>query len=383
MLDPQENPIEYLRQRIADDPATFTRHFFARLFAIRPDLRELYPASMTHQRASFHKMINHILSVVPQPAGHEELIEVLGQLGRDHRKFDVLPEYYPLAGQVIVDEFAELLGDAWTPSTAATITEAFNLAAGVMRGAAEYVEGPAVWTARVEQKFRVSRGVAVIRLVANAPLPQKAGQYLEVQIPQWRRVWRNLSPSIPPNPQGELEFHVRSVEGGTFSKSVILETQVGDVWALAQAHGTMQVKYDGSEVLMIAGGTGLAPLRAILTDMSRRVDAPRTTLYYGTKYPGELYELGVLRRMVAQNPWLRVIVTSEEKEDPWWLNASALPQDSTIEHRYGKAIDAALDDGRWAMHQVLIAGSPEMVQNTRRQLLIAGVPSSSIQHDPV
>ncbi|GAB17220.1 putative oxidoreductase, partial [Gordonia effusa NBRC 100432] len=382
MSDPEGNPIEYLRQRIADDPATFTRHFFARLFAIRPDLRELYPASMTHQRASFHKMINHILAVVPQPAGHADLIEVLGQLGRDHRKFDVLPEYYPLAAKVVVDEFAEILGEAWTPDTAASITEAVNLATGVMRGAAEYVEGPAVWTARVEEKFRVSRGVSVIRLVADSPLPHKSGQYLEVQIPQWRRVWRNFSPAIPPNPQGELEFHIRSVEGGTVSKSIILETRVGDVWALAQAHGTLHVEYGGPEVLMIAGGTGLAPLRAILTDMSRRVDAPRTTLYYGTKYPGELYELGVLRRMVATNPWLRVVVASEEKDDPWWLNASALPQDSTIEHRYGTAVEVALADGRWTEHQVLVAGSPDMVQNTRRQLLIAGVRASSIQHDP-
>ncbi|MFW0788385.1 FAD-binding oxidoreductase [Gordonia sp. CPCC 205333] len=383
MSNPEGNPIEYLRQRIADDPATFTRHFFARLFAIRPDLRELYPASMTHQRASFHKMINHILAVVPQPAGHADLIEVLGQLGRDHRKFDVLPEYYPLAAKVVVDEFADILGEAWTPDTAASITEAVNLATGVMRGAAEYVDGPAVWTARVEEKFRVSRGVAVIRLLADSPLPHKSGQYLEVQIPQWRRVWRNFSPAIPPNAQGELEFHIRSVEGGTVSKSIILETRVGDVWALAQAHGTLQVEYNGPEVLMIAGGTGLAPLRAILTDMSRRVDAPRTTLYYGTRYPGELYELGVLRRMVATNPWLRVVVASEEKDDPWWLNASALPQDSTIEHRYGTAVEVALADGRWTEHQVLVAGSPDMVQNTRRQLLIAGVRASSIQHDPV
>lgn len=383
MLAPQDNPIEYLRQRIADDPATFTRHFFARLFAIRPDLRELYPASMTHQRASFHKMINHILSVVPQPAGHAELVEVLGQLGRDHRKFDVRPEYYPLAAKVVVDEFADILGDAWTPDTALSITEAVNLATGVMRGAAEYVEEPAVWTARVEEKFRVSRGVAVVRLVTDSPLPQKAGQYLEVQIPQWRRVWRNYSSAIPPNAQGELEFHIRGVDGGTVSKSIVLETRIGDVWALAQAHGTMQVKYDGSEVLMIAGGTGLAPLRAILSDMSRRVDAPRTTLYYGTKYPGELYELGVLRRMVSMNPWLRVVVTSEEKDDPWWLNASALPQDTVIEHRYGTAVEVALDDGQWAAHQVLIAGSPQMIQNTRRQLLISGVRASAIQHDPV
>ncbi len=383
MPAPADNPIEYLRQRIADDPATFTRHFFARLFALRPDLRDLYPASMTHQRASFHKMINHILAVVPQTSGHAELIDVLGQLGRDHRKFDVLPEYYPVAAEVILAECAEILGDAWTPQTEATITEAMSLATGVMRGAAEYAEGPAVWTARVQEKFRVSRGVAVVRLVTDSPLNYRAGQYLEVQTPQWRRVWRNFSPAIPPNAQGEIEFHIRGVDGGTVSKSIVLETQVGDVWAMAQAHGTLHVDVGGPEVLMVAGGTGLAPLRAILTDLSKRVDAPRTTLYYGAKFPGELYEIGVLRRLVLTNPWLRVVAVSEDKVDPWWLNASPFPQDPAIEHRYGTAVEAALDDGDWSTHQILIAGSPEMIESSKRKLIISGVPSSSIQHDPL
>ncbi len=61
---------------------------------------------------------------------------------------------------------------------------------------------------------------------------------------------------------------------------------------------------------MVAGGTGLAPLRALLIEMSMRADSPETHIFYGMRYPGELYDLTVLRRIASTNPWLRVTAVS-------------------------------------------------------------------------
>lgn len=133
---------------------------------------------------------------------------------------------------------------------------------------------------------------------------------------------------------------------------------------------------------MVAGGTGLAPLRALLIEMSKRADSPPTHIFYGMRYPGELYDLSVLRRIASTNPWLQVTAVSEEEQDPWWITAVAAPAELGIDHRIGTLADVVVDAGNWENHQVLIAGSSQMIEATRRKLIIAGVRASRIQHDP-
>lgn len=382
MATHSRHALHHLRAAVNRDPDGFAKNVYTRMFAIDPDLRDLFPAMMAGQRDAFYRVIDHVLEVIPAPTGHTELVEFLAQLGRDHRKFGVEPEHYQVMAQALMGEFAGLMGDFWDPETAETVAQATMLLTGVMRGAAETASGPARWTARVVEKYRISRDLAVIRLIADAPLQFTVGQYLEVQIPQWPKEWRNLSSAIPPNPDGELEFHVRAIKGGTVSPTIVADTRVGDVWQLAQGHGTLHTDR-GSEVLMIAGGTGLAPLRALIIEMSKRADSPRTHIFYGMRYPGELYDLAVLRRIATTNPWLQVTAVSEETTDPWWLNSVATPSDLGLPHRIGRLADVVLEQGTWDDHQVLVAGSPQMVEATRRRLIIAGVPASRIQHDPL
>src|SRR5690606_2503787 len=121
--------------------------------------------------------------------------------------------------------------------------------------AAQSVPGPATWRAQVVQKFVINRERAVVRLVAVDPMPPfHTGQYLETRIPQWPHSWRDYSPAVPPNENGELEFHVRAVPGGDVSTAIVKETAPGDIWTFAQAHGTLRVLPE-RPVLMVAGGT--------------------------------------------------------------------------------------------------------------------------------
>jgi NAD(P)H-flavin reductase/hemoglobin-like flavoprotein len=372
-----------VRDVLNADPDGFTSNFYLRLFATNPELRELFPANMGHQRAMLFRVIEYVLETVPDRDNHPQLLEFLGQLGRDHRKYGVTEENYHQFFAALVREIAVTMGDRWDQDMANVVSQAFMLTTGVMRGAAHSAPGPATWKAVVAEKYRLSRDLAVVRLKASQPLTFAAGQYLEVQIPQWPRIWRHFSPSIPPNPDGELEFHVRAIPGGSISNSIVTETQVGDVWQLAQSHGTLRVDTD-REVLMIAGGTGLAPLRALLIELSFRADAPPVHLFYGARYPADLYDLSRLWRMVATNPWLTVTTVVEDDTDPWWSTASEESGRITLERVQGQLADAVLGYGKdWTQHQVLLAGSPEMIATTRRRLLIAGLPASKMQHDPV
>ncbi|WP_439030335.1 FAD-binding oxidoreductase [Gordonia terrae] len=387
MATHSRHALHQLRTAVNRHPDRFVTDVYTRMFAIDPDLRDLFGVSMAAQRVAFHRVIDHVLEAIPAESGHAELVEFLAQLGRDHRKFGVEPEHYHVMYAALMGEFAALMEGYWDAETEQTISQAMMLVTGVMRGAAESATHPARWTAEVVEKYRITRDLAVVRLLAHAPLTFNVGQYLEVHVPQWPKQWRNLSPAIPPNPAGELEFHVRAVPRGTVSTAIVGETRVGDVWTLAQGHGTLHIDRDrpdqGNKVLMIAGGTGLAPLRALLIEMSKRADSPETHIFYGMRYPGELYDLTVLRRIAATNPWLRVTAVTQEDSDPWWITAVATPAELGVDHEIGTLADVVTRSGHWDDHQVLIAGSPQMIEATRRSLIIAGVRASRIQHDPV
>ncbi|EUA22955.1 oxidoreductase FAD-binding domain protein [Mycobacterium xenopi 3993] len=90
-----------------------------------------------------------------------------------------------------------------------------------------------------------------------------------MSIPQCPRRWRYLTPAIPPDDNGGIEFHVRAVPGGLVSTAIVGETRPGDRWRLSSPHGGLQVDRDGGDVLMVAGSTGLAPLRSIIMDLTR------------------------------------------------------------------------------------------------------------------
>ncbi|MGB3302681.1 MAG: FAD-binding oxidoreductase [Gordonia sp. (in: high G+C Gram-positive bacteria)] len=380
---PEQPILAYARALVTSDPDRFGRSVFARMFAMEPAVRELFPAEMAGLRTSFTDVLVHVLDAIPAPDGHDELIEFLAQLGRDHRKYGVTSEHYWLIYEALLSEFAFAFGPRWTTAAQEAVSQAMMLTTGVMRGAAESAHDPALWQASVVEKFRITRERAVVRLIVTGPRPNFAtGQYLETQIPQWPRTWRNLSPSIPPNERGELEFHVRAVPGGRVSRSIVNDTEVGDVWTFAQRHGAMRID-PTRPALLVAGGTGLAPLRALLIDLSRYVDAKPVHLFYGAQYPGELYELGVLKQLSATNPWLRVTAVVERTEDPWWLTGATDPRQWGLEVRTGKVGEVAAAYADWSDRQVLLSGPAPMVFHTSLRLRAAGVDPDAIIHDPL
>ena len=241
-----------LRDRMDANADLFARNVFSRLFAASPALRKSFPVDMTVIGAAFVDVLDHVLDVLPGEQGHDELIELLAQYGRDNRKYGFTDLDYDHLFEALIAESAAMMGSEWTPSTADTVGQAMMLTTGVMRGAAQSVPGPAIWDAQVVQKFVINRERAVVRLKAVNDLPPYLpGQYVETRIPQCPNVWRDLSPAVPLNDSGELEFHVRAVPGGEFSNAVVKQTEPGDVWSFAQSHGTLHVDRD-RPILMVA-----------------------------------------------------------------------------------------------------------------------------------
>ena len=374
--------------RDAVDPALgsdeLIRRFYTRWFAIDMSVRDLFPPDMTAQRGAFAQAVTWLFGeLIDQRA--QEPVAFLAQLGRDHRKYGVTQRHYDSMQDALLTTLRSQLIETWDDRLGEAARDAVALFIGVMRGAADAEKGPPYGDGTVIEHIRATRDVSLVRLQLDRPLFYHPGQYVTVQVPQWPRRWRYLSPSIPADRGGGIEFHVRSVSGGMVSPAIVGETTPGDRWRLSNPHGGMHIDRDAGDVLMIAGGTGLAPLRALIMDLTRKGVNPRVHLFFGARYPCELYDLHTLWQVASQNPWLSVTPVSEHDVDPPWAAdyPDVQPPRGLHVRQTGMLPDVVTRYGNWGDRQILICGSPEMVEATKSALIAKGAPAERIQHDPL
>jgi NAD(P)H-flavin reductase/hemoglobin-like flavoprotein len=366
-----DGPVALIRESfalVAPHSADVARHFYATLFSLAPATRDLFPVNMEVQRSRLLRALVHVVQMVDRP---DELVPFLEQLGRDHRKFGVLGGHYDAVGVALRSAVSEFAGPAWTPEVEQAWTDAYEKVASAMRTAERAERGPATWLGRVVGHRRVGWDLAVIEVAASEPVPYRAGQYVSVETPQRPRLWRYLSPANAPRDDGRLEFHVRAVPGGWVSRSIVAHSRVGDTWRIGPPMGRMQVARDSRRnVLLVAGGTGSAPIRALLEDLARGDGQPRTQVFIGGRTWDDLYDLAPLRRLSYDNPWLDVVPVVERDDAG---NGGA---------EIGTLSDVVTRYGSWADHDVTVCGSPAMIRATVSQMLVAGTPLDRITYDP-
>jgi NAD(P)H-flavin reductase/hemoglobin-like flavoprotein len=343
------------------------KHLYSVLFHIAPETRELFPVNMEVQRSRLLRALVHVVQMVDNPDG---LATFLAQLGRDHRKFGVLSRHYDAMGTALLAALERQAGPAWTGQVRRAWTEAYGLVAKIMRTASEAEAGPTSWLGRVVSHRRLSWDVAVVQVQTGQPIPYRPGQYLSVETPRRPRLWRYLSPANPPQEDGVIEFHVRAVPGGWVSRAIVAHTERGDTWRIGQPMGRLGVdRGTGRDLLMVAGGTGLAPIKAILSEMAQVGENPRTEVFVGGRHWDDLYDFDSLRQLSYTNSWLNVVPVVEDDD-----NASGAER--------GTLADVVTRYGAWKDHDVLVCGSPAMIRATVSRMLVAGTPLDQIHYDP-
>jgi NAD(P)H-flavin reductase/hemoglobin-like flavoprotein len=360
------------------------QRFYTHWFALDMALRDLFPPDLTAQRKVFAEVMTWVFGeLIAQRA--EEPVAFLAQLGRDHRKYGVTQEHYDSMQAALYTTLRSHLSEKWNERLADTAQSALSLITGVMRGAADAEQGPPFCDGTIVDHNRVSRDISVIRLNLDQPLSYHPGQYVTVQVPQWPRRWRYLSPAIPADSGGAIEFHVRSVTGGMVSTAIVGEAKPGDRWRLSNPHGGMQIDRNGGDVLMVAGSTGLAPLRTLIMDLTRWGVNPRVHLFFGARFPCELYDLRTLWQIASNNPWLSVSPVTEFGQDPPWATdyPDVSPPRGLHLRQTGKLPEVVTRYGNWSDRQILICGGPKMVAATKEALIAKGAPAAQIQHDPL
>jgi NAD(P)H-flavin reductase len=359
-------------ERRADDAMS---HFYAVLFVTRPDLREMFPVAMGTQRDRFFRALT---ACVRGLRGPDRASALLAQLGRDHRRYGVEPEHYDAFGSALLSALRKYAGEVWVPELEQAWVRCYSYMAASMIAAAESPDEqaqPASWEAEIVAHERRALDIAVLVLRTDRPYPYRAGQYASIETPYRPRMWRTYSlATAPVDAEGEhhLELHVRAIDGGWVSGPLVWRAQTGDRLRLGPPMGELAMdEHSDRDVLAIAGGTGLAPIKSILEDATAWNRTRRVSLFFGVRRTQELYDLAALHRLAMGHRWLRVI--------------PCVSDDLTYSGERGVLADvvtrqAPLPDG-WADHDVLLCGSPAMVRGTVRRLRELGIPDARIRFD--
>lgn len=345
-----------------DDVALF---FYSHLFLGHPELREMFPISMAEQRDRLTGALGRIVTDV---SNTDSLVAYLQGLGRDHRKFGTLAEHYPAVGASLLATLAHFSGAAWTQSLADDWTEAYGVIANVMADAAagDEAEGnPPWWDAVVVGHERRTSDITVLKVAPRQPLAYVPGQSVAVECEPRPRLWRFYSPANAPREDGTIDFHVRLIDGGAVSPALARTVGVGSKLRLGAPVSAFRMNPSSSrDMLLAAGGTGLAPLKAIAEQAARLPSPPATHLVFGVRTAEELYDLPALEKMAAQWPWLTV--TAAASDDPGYGGERGAVPDVI-----GRSVPVA---GRDAY----VCGSSGMVAATVGRLTSLGMPREQI-----
>ena len=208
-----------------------------------------------------------------------------------------------------------------------------------------------------------------LRLPAAERLQFLAGQYIDILLRDGTR--RSLSLANPPHDDGLLELHLRNY-GGPFSTHVFTQMKEKDILRFEGPLGTFYLREDSNKpVVLVAGGTGFAPIKAIIEHAIHNHIKRPLTLYRGARRPADLYLNELPEAWQREHGIHYIPVLSEATVEDRWSGRSGLVH---------AVIIADLPD--LSGHEVYICGAPAMIEVARREFLArCGLPESAFYAD--
>ena len=229
---------------------------------------------------------------------------------------------------------------------------------------------------RVTSMQRASSEVMVIRLQlpASDMMKYHAGQYVEFLLRDGDR--RSYSMANAPHTQTEtpgLELHIRHMAGGKFTEHVFGGMKEKEILRIEGPYGSFFLREDSDKPLvLLASGTGFAPLKALIEHMQYKNITRPAVLYWGARRPADLYMHEWMQAKIAEMPHLRYIPVISD----------ALPEDHWT-GRTGFVHKAVLEDfSDLSGHQVYACGSLIVVESAREAYsALAGLPAEEFFAD--
>lgn len=207
--------------------------------------------------------------------------------------------------------------------------------------------------------------VLKLQLPANDVMKFRAGQYIEFLLRDGSR--RSYSMANAPHTlevaPPTVELHIRHMPGGKFTDPVFATMKEKDILRAEGPYGSFYLREDSDKpMVLLASGTGFAPIKALIEHMQHRSITRPATLYWGGRRPADLYMADWIEARLAEMPHLRYVpvVSNAEAQDQWT-------------GRTGFVHQAVLQDvPDLSGHQVYACGAPIVVDSAKRDYVAQG-----------
>ncbi len=210
-----------------------------------------------------------------------------------------------------------------------------------------------------------------LRLPASERLQFLAGQYIDILLKDGKR--RSFSLANAPHDDAVLQLHIRYVPGGLFTEQVFSSMKVRDILRFNGPHGSFYLREESTKpMIMLAGGTGFAPLKAIVEHAIAEECTRPIHIYWGAKAKVDLYQNALPEQWAAAHPNIRYVpVLSEPSADDAWQGRTGLVH---------QAVMADFPD--LSGHQVYACGAPVMIDAAKRDFTSScGLPEEEFFAD--
>lgn len=203
-----------------------------------------------------------------------------------------------------------------------------------------------------------------LQLPASEVFAYHAGQYVEFLLKDGRRRSYSMA-NAPHRISAGLELHIRHLPGGLFTDQVFGSMKEKDILRVQGPYGSFYLRQDSTKpIILLASGTGFAPIKALLEHMQYMGIQRPTTLYWGGRRPSDLYLNDWIQSQLGELPWLRYIpVVSNALAEDHWSGRSGFVHLAVLQ-----------DSADLSNYQVYACGAPVVVDAARRDYLSAGLP---------
>lgn len=227
---------------------------------------------------------------------------------------------------------------------------------------------------RVSALSRPATDVAILRLQlpATAAFHYHAGQYVEFLLKDGARRSYSMA-NAPETAGGQVELHVRHMPGGLFTDHVFGAMKEKDILRIEGPYGSFFLREESDKPLvLLASGTGFAPIKAIVEHMEAKGIQRPAVLYWGCRRRADLYLDDWARAAAERLPQLRYVpVLSEPAPEDAWTGRTGFVHEAVM-----------ADLPSLAGHQVYACGAPIMVERAQADFSArCGLPTEEFYAD--
>jgi Na+-transporting NADH:ubiquinone oxidoreductase subunit F len=201
-----------------------------------------------------------------------------------------------------------------------------------------------------------------------------AGQYVQLVCPKYERsdedVQRAYSISSDPLKKGEIELIIRLVPEGICTTWLFQYLKVGDPVKLNGPFGEFRLAETDAPMIMIAGGSGMAPMKSILHHMKNTTCQKKALYFFGGRSPKDVFMLDEMRQFEQDLPNFEFIpVVNGAEGEPWEGEVGLVTE--AVQRRFD-----SFPEG-----EAYLCGSPGMINASIKTLNQLGIPEDKIYYD--